>query len=141
MLKTTRSLDVSGPEIGNDDSEVVKFGVGGSEELAKKSRKSKGQILFKSRKSAKSRKNLSKSGNSPNFGTTKTGPSFLTPDAREAFNRLRLMFTKALIFWYFNPEYHIWIKTDVLGNAIGGVLSQLTSGTRPDRVVTKTDLD
>ena len=64
---------------------------------AKKSGKSKGQKTFKSQKSAKSGKNSSKSGNSPNFGATEAGPSFLTPGARKAFNRLQLMFIEAPI--------------------------------------------
>ena len=98
-----------------------------------KSRKSKGK------KSAKSKK-PSKSGNSPNFNAKEAGPSFLTPEARSAFNRLRLAFTEALILWHFDPECHIRIETDASGYAIGGVLSQLASGTSPDGVVTKTDL-
>ena len=142
MLKTTGSLDMSGPEVGNGNGEVVGFGVGGGggDEFAKKSGKSKGQKTFKSRKSAKSGKNSSKSGNSPNFGATEAGPSFLTPKARSAFNRLWLAFTKAPILQHFDPECHIRIKTDTLGYAIGGVLSQLASGTSPDEVVTKADL-
>ena len=51
----------------------------------------------KSQKSAKLRKNLSKSGNLSSFDAKNNGPSFLTPKARAAFNRLRLTFTKALI--------------------------------------------
>ena len=140
----TGSFDVSRPEIGNGDGEVLGFGVGGGgEELAKKSGISKcGKLkkLFKSRNSTKSGKNLSKSGNSPNFGAIEVGPSFLTPDAREAFNRLRLAFIEAPILWHFDPECHIWIETDALGYAIGGMLSQLASGTSPDGVVTKADL-
>ena len=54
-------------------------------------------------------------------------PTFLTPSAKEAFNQLRQVFTKALILRHFDPECHIWIETDALGYAIGGVLSQLTS--------------
>ena len=103
MLKTTGSPDVSGPEVGNGDSEVIRFGVsGGGDELAKKSGKlSKGLKLSKSgnskgKKSAKSKK-PSKSGNSPNFDAKEAGPSFLTPEARSAFNRLRLAFTEAPI--------------------------------------------
>ena len=46
-----------------------------------------------------------------------------------------------MIIRHFDPEYHIWIETDALGYAIGGVLSQLDSKTRPDEVVIKTDLD
>ena len=133
---------MSGPEVGNGGSEVVRFGVGGGDgdELAKKSGKSKSQKTSKSRKSAKSGKNSSKSGNSPNFGATGSGPSFLTPEARSAFNRLRLAFTEAPILRHFDPECHIQIETDASGYAIGGVLSQLASGTSPDGVVTKADL-
>ena len=91
----------------NDDSKSVfkrhdgngefdRFG-GDGVEYAKKSGKSKGQKTSKSQKSVKSGKNSSKSRNSPNFGVTETGLSFLTPGAREAFNRLRLTFTKFLI--------------------------------------------
>ena len=109
-------------------------------EHARKSGKSKGQKTFKSRKSAKSGKNSSKSGNSPNFGATEAGPSFLTPEARSAFNRLRLAFTEAPILRHFDPECHIWIETDASGYAIGDVLSQLASGTSLDGVVTKTNL-
>ena len=125
---------------GRNDGNGKVDGFGGSVEHAKKSGKSKGQKTFKSQKSAKSGKNSSKSGKSPNFNTTETGPSFLTPKARSAFNRLRLAFTKAPILWHFNPECHIWIKTNALGYAIGGVLSQLASGTSADGVVTKADL-
>ena len=98
-----------------------------------KSRNSKGK------KSAKSKK-PSKSGNSPNFDAKEAGPSFLTFGAKEAFNRLRLAFTKAPILRHFDPECHIRIETDASGYAIGGVLSQLASGTSLDGVVTKTDL-
>ena len=89
---------------------------------------------------SKSGKNLSKSRNSPNSGATDIGPSFLTPKARSAFNRLRLAFTEASILQHFDPKYHIQIEIDALGYAIGGVLSQLASGTSLDGVVTKTDL-
>ena len=89
---------------------------------------------------AKSGKKLSKSGNSTNFDATEDRPKFLTPDARTAFNRLRLAFTEAPILRHFDPECHIRIETDASGYAIGGVLSQLASETRPDGVVTKTDL-
>ena len=142
MLKTTGSPDVSRPEVRNSDGKVVRFDVngGGGNEFAKKSGKLKGQKTFKSQKSAKSGKNSSKSGNSPNFGATETEPSFLTPEARSAFNRLWLAFTEAPIFQHFDPECHIWIKTDASGYAIGSVLSQLASGTSSDGVVTKTDL-
>ena len=79
--------------------------------------------LSKSQKLAKSRKKLLKSGNLPNFNAKKNKPSFLTPNARTAFNYLQLAFTKALILWHFDPKCHIWIETDTSGYTIGGVLS------------------
>ena len=69
-----------------------------------------------------------------------TGLSFLTSGAREAFNRIQLVFTKAPILRHFDPECHIRIKTDKLGYAIGCVLSQLASKTSPDGVVINTNL-
>ena len=132
--------DDSRPTSGKNESDGEVDGFGSGVEHAKKSGKSKGQKMSKSQKSAKSGKNSSKSGNSPNFGATESGPSFLTSEARSAFNRLWLAFTKAPILRHFDPECHIWIETDALGYAIGGVLSQLASGTSPDGVVTKTDL-
>ena len=84
-------------ERNDGDGEINRFG-GDGVKHAKKSRKSKGQKTFKSQKSAKSGKNSSKSGNSPNFGTTESGRSFLTPETRLAFNRLWLAYTKAWLF-------------------------------------------
>ena len=132
--------DDSRPASGRNDgnSEVDRFG--GSMKHAKKSGKSKGQKMSKSQKLAKSGKNSSKSENLPNFGATESEPSFLTPKARSAFDRLRLAFTKTPILRYFDPKYHIRIETDISSYAIGGVLSQLTSGTSFDGVVIKTDL-
>ena len=137
--------DDSRPASGRNDGDGEVDGFGGDGvEHAKKSGKSKGQKSSKSgnsegKKLAKSKK-PSKSGNLPNFNAKEAGPSFLTPKARSAFNRLRLAFTEALILRHFDPECHIWIETDALGYAIGGVLSQLASGTSPDGIVTKTDL-
>ena len=132
--------------MGNSNNEVVGFSSGGGgEELVKKSGKlskglklsksgnSKGKILTKFKK-------LSKIGNLPNFDAKKASLSFLTLEARPIFNHLQLTFIEAPILQYFDPEYHIWIETDVLGYAIGGVLSLLTSITRPDGIVTKIDL-
>ena len=120
-------------------------GVKGSDELIEKygkllkTRKLSKSGNLKGKKLAKSKK-PSKSGNSPNFDAKEAGPSFLTPEARSAFNRLRLAFTEAPILRHFDPECHIRIETDASGYAIGGVLSQLASGTSLDGVVTKTDL-
>ena len=132
MLKTATpperpTSEEVGDGKGGDDVD------GGSMEIAKKSGKSKDQKSAKSKKPSKSR-------NSPNFDAKEAGPSFLTPGTRETFNRLRLAFTEAPILQHFDPECHIRIETDALGYAIGGVLSQLASGTSLDGVVTKTDL-
>ena len=143
MLKTTLSSEVRAADevlVANEVSSVE----GGGESIEKCGKLSKTEKSSKSRntkdkKSAKSKK-PSKSGNSPNFDVTKAGPSFLTPKARSAFNRLRLTFIKALILRHFDPECHIRIETDALSYAIGGVLTQLASGTSPDRVLTKTNL-
>ena len=103
MLKTTGSPDGSRPEVGNSNGEVIGFGVGGGgEELAKKSGKlSKGLKLSKLRnlkgKNLAKSKKPSKSENSPNFDIKKAGPSFLTPKARAAFNRLWLAFIEVPI--------------------------------------------
>ena len=56
-------------------------------------------------------------------------PSFLTPNARQAFTQLRQAFTESPIFRHFDPERHIRIETDASGYVIGGVLSQMTSET------------
>ena len=116
---------MSWSEVKNGDGKVDGFDVGGSggEKLVKKSEKlSKGLKLSKSGNSkgknlAKSKK-LSKSGNLSNFGVIKAGPSFLTPGAREAFNYIQLIFIEAPILWHFDPECHIWIKTDALSYTI-----------------------
>ena len=155
MLKTTMSSqvlaanEVLGARVLAAD-EVGSVGGGGdrssdgSKRVEPKTGRSESQKSSKSgnsegKKSAKSKK-PSKSGNSPNFDAKEADPSFLTPEARSAFNRLWLAFTKAPILWHFDPECHIRIETDASGYAIGGVLSQLASGTSPDGVVTKADL-
>ena len=80
--------------------------------IKSKTRKlSKSQKLFKLRKLkceklAKSKK-LSKSGNSSKFTIKKIGSSFGTPNAKMTFNHLRLVFTKAPIFWHFDLECYI----------------------------------
>ena len=94
----------------------------------------------KDKKLAKSKK-PSKSGNSPNFDAKIARPSFLTPETKSTFNYLRLTFIKAPILWHFDPECHIRIETNASDYAINGVLNQLASGTSPDGIVTKTDLN
>ena len=110
-----------------------------SEKLSK-SRKSKSEKTSQSRNLAKSGKKMSKSWNSTNFDTMEVGPKFLTPDVKIVFKYLRLAFTEAPVLRHFDPKCHIWIGTDALGYAIDGVLSQLTSGTNPNGVVTKANL-
>ena len=140
MLKTTRSSQEFAVnevlsakvlavgevgDVGNGDGSS-----NGSKRVEPKTRRSESQKLAKSQKSSKSGKSKgkkseksSKSGNLSNFNAKNSGPSFLTPKARSAFNCLRLAFTKALILEHFDPECHIRIKTVALGYAIGGVLS------------------
>ena len=135
VLVTDKALDaneVGGIESG--DKLIEKCG-----KLSKTGKTSKVQKLSKSRKSAKSKKPL-KSENSPNFDAKDSGPSFLIPKTRTAFNRLRLAFTEAPILWHFDPECHIRIETNISGYAIDSVLRQLVSETRPDGVFTKTNL-
>ena len=135
MLKTTMSSqvlaanEVLGARVLAAD-EVGSVGGGGGDEssdgskrVEPKTGRSESQKSAKSRKSSKSGKISSKSGNSPNFGATESKPSFLTPEARSAFNSLRLAFTKAPILWHFDPKCHIRIETDALGYAIGDVLN------------------
>ena len=133
VLATNEVVDVE----GGDGLKCVKS----------KTRRSESQNLAKSQKlsqSGKSKseksKKLLKTRNLPNFDAIETGLNFLTPDAREAFNYLRLVFTKALILWHFDPKFYIQIKTDVSSYVIGDMLSQLFSETRPGRIVNKADL-
>ena len=142
LLERTTSEEIGDNE-GGDGIDVDRGGV----EIAKKSGKLKGQTTSESRKLSKLGKSKGekskkppKSGNSPNFNAKNTGQSFLTPETRSGFNHLRLAFTEAPILWHFDLECHILIETDASGYAIGGVLSQLASGTSPDEVVTKADL-
>ena len=115
MLKITVSPERLTPKrLGISDGKVDGFSIGGNNvEYAKKSGKlsksgkSKSKKMSKSQNSAKSGKKLSKNGNLTNFNATKNGPKFLTPDARTAFNRLRLTFTEAPILRHFNLECHI----------------------------------
>ena len=52
---------------------------------------------------------------------------YLTSNVKQTFTQLRQAFTKAPIFWLFDPKYHIQIETNLSGYAIGGILSQLTN--------------
>ena len=83
---------------------------------------------------------MSKSRNLTIFDATEDGPKFLTLDAKTAFNCLWLAFIEAPILQYFYLECYICMKNDVSGFAISQMLSQLTFGINPDRIVTKIDL-
>ena len=69
---------------------------------------------------------LSKSKNLFKFKKT-VGSNFFIPGARLAFTKLRQAFIKVSILYHFDLEYYIRIETDILGYAIGEVLSQLNS--------------
>ena len=117
---------------------------GGNKSIEKYGKLSKGLKSSKSgyskgKKSVKSKK-PSKNGNSPIVGSKKAGPSFLTLKIRVVFDQLRLAFIKALILQHFDLECDIQIEIDISGYAIGGMLSKIAFGTRPNGVVTKTDL-
>ena len=101
MLKTTGSSEKLAPKTFRTDDDEVVGGGGGSETIRNLSRKSTRM---------------------PNIGATGE-PNFLTPDAKKAFNHLRLAFIKAPILRHFDPKSHIRIEIDASGYAIGGVLS------------------
>ena len=82
----------------------------------------------------------SKNHDFPKFSTEEAGTGFLTPKARLVFTQLRQAFVETSIFHHFDPKSYIRIETDVSGYAMSGILSQLSSGTWPDGVVTKDDL-
>ena len=82
----------------------------------------------------------SKNHDFPKSRTKKARTSFFTPKARLAFILLRPSFIEAPILYYFDPESHIWIETNISGYAIGGILSQLFSRTKLDKIATKADL-
>ena len=130
--------EVDGVE-GGDES-IEKCGKSSKTEKSSKSGKSKSEKMSKSQNSAKSGKKLSKSGNSTNFDTVEDGSKFLISDTRTFFNRLWLAFTETPILQHFDLECHIRIEIDALGYVIGGVLSQLASGTRLNGIVTKINL-
>ena len=140
MLKTTSSTgSATNPketegEVGGD-SVVGNSMVGGSEATnptkgKNQAKTTKSKILVKS-----------KSHNfPPNSRNKEAETGFLTPKARLAFTEFRQAFAKAPILHHFNPESHMRIETDASSYAIGGVLCQLSSGTRTDEIVTKADL-
>ena len=107
MLKTTGSSNLTSKAFRADNNEVVGDGGGRANETVIN--------LSKNNKSRDSTR-------LPNIGATGK-PYFLTPNAKKAFNHLRLAFIKTPILQHFDLESHIRIKTNVSGYAIGGVLS------------------
>ena len=108
MLKTTRLSDLALREPGAN--EVVEGGGKADDRNLSKSKKSKNA-------NSEMQTHIGAMGE----------PIFLTLGAKEVFNHLRQVFTKALILRHFELECHIRIETDALGYAIGRILSQLTS--------------
>ena len=119
-LKTTGSSGSLALEVFRaDDNEVVRVGGRADETVVHLSKSKKSRNLSKSKMS---KNDKSESPTCTNLGATGE-PLFLTPNARKAFNHLRLAFTEARILRHFDPECHIWIKTNASAYAIGGVLS------------------
>ena len=52
-------------------------------------------------------------------------PIFLISNAKKAFNYLKQAFIKASILEHFDLKSYIWIKINISGYIIGGVLNQL----------------
>ena len=138
MLKTTgntgSAVNPEETEGGVGGNSVVSDVVGGGEATNSTKRKNpvkttKSKILVKF-----------KNHDFPKSRPEEAGTGFFTPKARLAFTQLRQAFVKAPILYHINPESHIQIETYASGYAIGNVLSQLSSGTKPDGVVTKDDL-
>lgn len=53
------------------------------------------------------------------------GTEFLIHEAKKVFLDLQNFFNKAPIYRDFDAKSHIWIDTNALGDAIGGILSQM----------------
>ena len=130
MLKTLKSfesttqLGKSAVGIGGDSKAKCdgkcKFNgnkIGGGEVDGSEGRYNKDdKVKKKGQKTSKS-KNLSKSKK------TVGSSDFLIHEARLGFTELRQASVKAPILHHFDPKRHIQIETDVLGYAIGEVLS------------------
>ena len=51
--------------------------------------------------------------------------NFLIASTRLALTKLKQTFVKTLIFCHFDLKCYIWIKTNILGYAIGEIFNQL----------------
>ena len=138
MLKTTKSTGFAA------NSEKTKGGVGGNSVIGDMVDGDEATNPIKGKNPVKTTKSkiLVKSKNHDFLKSRpeEAGTGFLTPEARLAFTRLRQAFIEAPILYHFNPKSHNRIETDASSYSIGGILSQLSSGTRPDGIVTKDDL-
>ena len=72
-------------------------------------------------------KKVQKTSKSKNLSKSKItiGTDFFTLGAKLTFTKLRQVFLKAPILYYFDLERHIQIKMNVSGYAISGVFGQL----------------
>ena len=116
MLKTTRSSEELAPKV---------FRPGNNEVLGDRNGRAN-EIMRNLSKSKKLKNNKSRNLTCvPIIGAMRE-PIFLNPGARKAFKYLKQAFIKAPILQHFDLESYIRIKTNVLGYAIGEVLSQLS---------------
>lgn len=93
MIKTIKLFNIFASRKNEGNNKVVGLGISGNDKKpANKLRK-----LLKLRKTFKSKK-LSKNGKLIRFDFKKAGLNFLTFDMTRIFNRLWLVFIKALIF-------------------------------------------
>ena len=106
LLKTIRLSNSASKTFRADDNKVVGSGGRANETVRNLS------------KNDKSRNSTRVS----NIGAIRES-NFLTPDAKKAFNHLRLAFIKAPIRQHFDLESYFRIETDASGYAIGGKLS------------------
>lgn len=57
---------------------------------------------------------------------TSSGSGLIASKAKLAFIKLRKTLIEASLFYYFDPQCHIWVKIHIFGYPIGRVLSYLT---------------
>ena len=114
MLKTTESSEDLALNVFRANSNEVVGDIGSS----------KADKTFKNLSKSKKLKNDKSKSLTCCLNIKATEEStFLTPGAKKVFNHLRQAFVKAPIFLHFDSKYHIQIKTNASGYAIGRVLS------------------
>ena len=99
-----------------DEDEVGKSGGNRTNLLNPSASMRSTEVSYLTSRSAKSGSN-----NTKKCVKAARGFDYLTPAAKKTFNHLWHAFTQAFIFQQFDPERHIWIKTNVLSSTIGGV--------------------